>query len=96
MTRFDDLADAVLAGGVAGADDALDVLRASDDELLALVSAAARLRRKRAAAATAASSSSSVTRRTSRASSAVAGVPARTASARSSNRRVMRAPCARS
>ena len=29
MTRFDDLADAVLAGGVAGADDALDVLRAT-------------------------------------------------------------------
>ena len=46
MTRFDDLADAVLAGGVATADDALDVLRATDDELLALVAAAARLRRK--------------------------------------------------
>jgi biotin synthase len=46
MTRFDDLADAALAGGVATADDALDVLRATDDELLPLVAAAARLRRK--------------------------------------------------
>jgi biotin synthase len=46
MTRFDDLADAVHAGRVAGADDALDVLRANDDELLPLVAAAARLRRK--------------------------------------------------
>jgi biotin synthase len=46
MTRFDDLADALLAGGVASADDALDVLRATDDELLPLVAAAARLRRK--------------------------------------------------
>src|SRR6187455_3583181 len=46
MTRFDDLADAVLAGGVASADDAIDILRATDDELLSLVTAAARLRRK--------------------------------------------------
>ena len=44
--RFDDLADAVLAGTPATADDALDVLRATDDELLAVVAAAARLRRK--------------------------------------------------
>ncbi len=44
--RFDDLADAVLAGTPATADDALDVLRATDEELLALVDAAARLRRK--------------------------------------------------
>jgi len=46
MTRFDDLADAVLTGGVVGAADALDVLRATDDEVLPLVAAAARLRRK--------------------------------------------------
>jgi len=44
--RFDDLADAVLAGSPATPDDALDVLRATDDELLPLVGAAARLRRK--------------------------------------------------
>ncbi|MGW5238808.1 biotin synthase BioB [Monashia sp. NPDC004114] len=44
--RFEDLADAVLAGTPATPDDALDVLRATDDELLALVGAAARLRRK--------------------------------------------------
>jgi biotin synthase len=44
--RFDDLADAVLAGTPASTDDALDVLRATDEELLALVAAAARLRRK--------------------------------------------------
>jgi biotin synthase len=44
--RFDDLADAVLARSPATPDDALDVLRATDDELLALVGAAARLRRK--------------------------------------------------
>jgi biotin synthase len=45
-SRFDDLADAVLAGSAATSDDALDVLRAADDDLLPLVSAAARLRRK--------------------------------------------------
>ncbi|GAA2499578.1 biotin synthase BioB [Terrabacter carboxydivorans] len=44
--RFDDLADAVLAGTPATQDDALDVLRATDEELLAVVTAAARLRRK--------------------------------------------------
>ncbi|NUO90259.1 MAG: biotin synthase BioB [Dermatophilaceae bacterium] len=44
--RFDDLADAVLAGTPAAAEDALDVLRASDEELLSVVAAAARLRRK--------------------------------------------------
>ena len=44
--RFDDLADAVLAGTPATPEDALDVLRATDEELLALVGAAARLRRK--------------------------------------------------
>ncbi|MER7071314.1 biotin synthase BioB [Terrabacter sp. NPDC000476] len=44
--RFDDLVDAVLAGTPATAADALDVLRAPDDELLSLVAAAARLRRK--------------------------------------------------
>src|SRR4051812_35517546 len=46
MPRFDDLADAVLAGTPASTDDALDVLRATDEELLAVVAAAARLRRK--------------------------------------------------
>src|SRR5690242_13138278 len=45
-SRFDDLADAVQAGTSAGVDHALDVLRASDDELLDVVAAAARLRRK--------------------------------------------------
>lgn len=45
-SRFDDLADAVLAGTPATAEDALDALRAGDDELLDLVAAAARLRRK--------------------------------------------------
>ena len=44
--RFDDLASAVLAGTPASADDALEVLRATDDELLDLVTAAARLRRR--------------------------------------------------
>ncbi len=44
--RFEDLADAVLAGTPATQDAALDVLRATDEELLALVGAAARLRRK--------------------------------------------------
>jgi biotin synthase len=44
--RFEDLADAVLAGTPATPDDALDVLRATDDELLDVVGAAARLRRK--------------------------------------------------
>jgi biotin synthase len=44
--RFDDLADAVLAGAAASPEDALDVLRATDEELLPLVAAAARLRRK--------------------------------------------------
>ncbi|MFC7596821.1 biotin synthase BioB [Terrabacter sp. GCM10028922] len=44
--RFDDLADAVLTGTPATADEALDVLRATDDELLSMVDAAARLRRK--------------------------------------------------
>src|SRR6476620_2357236 len=45
-SRFDDLADAVQAGTPVGVEDALDVLRASDDELLEVVTAAARLRRK--------------------------------------------------
>jgi len=45
-SRFDDLADAVQAGTPVGVEDALDVLRASDDELLDVVTAAARLRRK--------------------------------------------------
>ncbi len=44
--RFDDLADAVLSGTPATAEDALDVLRSTDDELLDVVAAAARLRRK--------------------------------------------------
>ncbi|WP_323096871.1 biotin synthase BioB [Intrasporangium sp. YIM S08009] len=44
--RFDDLADAVLAGTPATTEDALDVLRSTDDELLDVVAAAARLRRK--------------------------------------------------
>ena len=44
--RFDDLADAVLAGTPATAEEALDVLRATDEELLSMVDAAARLRRK--------------------------------------------------
>jgi len=44
--RFDDLADAVLSGTPASAEDALDVLRSTDDELLDVVAAAARLRRK--------------------------------------------------
>ncbi len=44
--RFDDLADAVLSGTPATADDALDVLRSTDGELLEVVAAAARLRRK--------------------------------------------------
>jgi biotin synthase len=44
--RFDDLADAVLSGAPATAEDALDVLRSSDEELLDVVAAAARLRRK--------------------------------------------------
>lgn len=44
--RFDDLADAVLSGAPATAEDALDVLRSTDDELLDVVAAAARLRRK--------------------------------------------------
>src|SRR4051794_2011351 len=46
MPRFDDLTDAVLAGTPATRDDARDVLRSTDDELLELVAAAARLRRK--------------------------------------------------
>src|SRR3954465_2389667 len=46
MPRFDDLADAVLAGTPATVDDALDVLRSTDEELLGLVAAAGRLRRK--------------------------------------------------
>src|SRR6476469_10098232 len=45
-SRFDDLADALQAGTPVGVEDALDVLRASDDELLDVVAAAARLRRK--------------------------------------------------
>ncbi len=44
--RFDDLTDAVLAGTPVGPDEAIDVLRATDEELLAVVTAAARLRRK--------------------------------------------------
>ena len=44
--RFDVLADSVLAGTPATPEDALDVLRATDEELLALVVAAGRLRRK--------------------------------------------------
>jgi biotin synthase len=44
--RYDDLADAVLSGSSATPDDALDVLRATDEELLSVVGAAARLRRK--------------------------------------------------
>src|SRR3954451_22257642 len=46
MPWFDDLADAVLAGTPATVDDALDVLRSTDEALLGLVAAAARLRRK--------------------------------------------------
>src|SRR3954471_10818749 len=46
MPRFDDLADAVLAGTPATTVDALDVLRSTDEELLAVVAAAARLRRR--------------------------------------------------
>ncbi|MEW1954107.1 biotin synthase BioB [Terrabacter sp. NPDC080008] len=45
-SRFDDLADTVLAGTPVTEEHALDVLRASDDELLDVVAAAARLRRK--------------------------------------------------
>lgn len=45
-SRFDDLATAVLDGTPANTDDALDVLRATDDELTDIVAAAARLRRK--------------------------------------------------
>lgn len=44
-TRFDQLADAVLAGSAATPADALAVLRAPDDALLPLVAAAGRLRR---------------------------------------------------
>ena len=47
MTRpFDHLADAILAGSPATAEDALGVLRAADAELLPLVAAASRLRRE--------------------------------------------------
>src|SRR3954453_11014165 len=46
MPRFDQLADAVLAGTPATTDDALGILRSTDEELLELVAAAARLRRK--------------------------------------------------
>ena len=44
--RFDDLASAVLAGTPASSDEVLEVLRASDDELVDVVAAAARLRRR--------------------------------------------------
>ncbi|GAB2469751.1 biotin synthase BioB [Jatrophihabitans fulvus] len=45
-TPFADLADRVLAGEALTHDDALDVLRSSDDDLLDLVAAAGRVRRK--------------------------------------------------
>jgi biotin synthase len=44
-TTFDQLADAVLAGTPATADDALAVLRADDADLMSVVAAAGRLRR---------------------------------------------------
>ena len=46
MTRFHQLADSILAGKPATADDALEVLRSGDDELLDVVAAAGRLRRE--------------------------------------------------
>lgn len=45
MTRFHQLADSILAGRPATPDDALDVLRSSDDELLDVVAAAGGRRR---------------------------------------------------
>ncbi|MBG6095386.1 biotin synthase BioB [Nocardioides luteus] len=44
-TAFDQLADRILSGGAATADDALAVLRTSDTELMGVVAAAGRLRR---------------------------------------------------
>ncbi|SFS72550.1 biotin synthase BioB [Saccharopolyspora flava] len=44
-STFDQLADAVLAGRAAAAEDALAVLRADDAELMSVVAAASRLRR---------------------------------------------------
>ncbi|GAB2685953.1 biotin synthase BioB [Saccharopolyspora gloriosae] len=44
-TTFDQLADDVLAGSPVTTDDALAVLRATDDELMSVVAAAGRLRR---------------------------------------------------
>ncbi|WP_243788453.1 biotin synthase BioB [Saccharopolyspora gloriosae] len=44
-STFDQLADDVLAGSPASAEDALAVLRATDDELMSVVAAAGRLRR---------------------------------------------------
>ncbi|MGY0386522.1 biotin synthase BioB [Nocardioides sp. WG-D5] len=45
-TAFDQLADRILSGGAATADDALAVLRTSDTELMGVVAAAGRLRRE--------------------------------------------------
>jgi biotin synthase len=45
-TSFDQLATSILEGKPATEDDALAVLRAHDDELLAVVAAAGRLRRE--------------------------------------------------
>ncbi|MFE6506025.1 biotin synthase BioB [Nocardioides sp. NPDC057767] len=45
-TAFDQLADRILSGGAATADDALAVLRTSDTELMSVVAAAGRLRRE--------------------------------------------------
>ncbi|KRF17795.1 biotin synthase [Nocardioides sp. Soil797] len=46
MTTYDELADRILAGGAATAEEALAVLRTTDAELLGAVAAAARLRRE--------------------------------------------------
>ena len=46
MTLFEDLADQALQGTSATASQALEVLRTSDEDLLALVAAASRLRRR--------------------------------------------------
>jgi biotin synthase len=45
-TKFEQLADTILAGGAATPDDALAVLRADDAELISVVAAAGRLRRE--------------------------------------------------
>lgn len=45
-TYFEQLADRILAGGSASADDALAVLRTQDGDVLSVVAAAARLRRE--------------------------------------------------